>query len=118
MKRSRSQADRYSNLNGLLYSQNALVLWLIHNYVTGFAFQISNTVHKRVSYLVCTDEAFRRNTQRVRKAQKLNVTIVSPEFVDQAVKLGKLPDPKSFQVKVPEKVIFWNSLFPPLLPPF
>jgi hypothetical protein len=56
-------------------------------------------VHKRVSYLVCTEDAVTRNTQRVRKAAKFNVTVVSPAFVEDAVKSGTVPCAADYAVR-------------------
>ena len=42
----------------------------------------SSIVHRRVAYLVATEEAANRRTQRIRKALKFDVPVVSVSFLD------------------------------------
>merc|ERR1712087_397567 len=52
--------------------------------------KISNTVHRKCHMLVASEQAIRRNTQAVRKAQhKFNIPIVSVEDVLQVAETGQ-----------------------------
>ena len=41
----------------------------------------SKMVHKRTAFVVATENAIRLNSQRVRKAKKCNVDIVTPKYI-------------------------------------
>lgn len=53
---------------------------------------ISPQVHKRVHYLVCTQQAVNNLTQRVRQALKRNVDIVDVDWIKQCVENGSRAD--------------------------
>ena len=42
---------------------------------------MSNIVHVRVDYLIATQDAWQKSTQRVRKAAKLHIPVVKEDFV-------------------------------------
>jgi hypothetical protein len=52
--------------------------------------KISNTVHKRVSFVVATKRARLRETQRVRKAAKLGIRILDADAVSRACESGSI----------------------------
>jgi hypothetical protein len=62
---------------------------------------VSATMHKKVAFLLCTDLARRRNTQRVRKAFRFKVPLVYPEFVRECIGEDRLLDIKPFLVPDP-----------------
>jgi NAD-dependent DNA ligase len=45
--------------------------------LSGHGFQISNILHRRVDYLIAGPDALEKNTQKVRKARKYSVPIVT-----------------------------------------
>ena len=53
---------------------------------------VSPMVHKRVGYLVATELAVKRSTQRVRKANAKDIPIVTPNFVHDSISAGELCD--------------------------
>ena len=64
---------------------------------------VSNTVHKRVNFLVATPYALEKNTQWVRKARTKfqHVVLVLPEFVAASALAGSLCDPALFSPAAP-----------------
>eukprot|EP00611_Tribonema_gayanum_P028924 TRINITY_DN7591_c0_g1_i2.p2 TRINITY_DN7591_c0_g1~~TRINITY_DN7591_c0_g1_i2.p2 ORF type:complete len:158 (-),score=46.16 TRINITY_DN7591_c0_g1_i2:14-487(-) len=58
--------------------------------------QVSNIVHSRVSYVVCNAEAVANNTQRVRKAARFAIPVVSEAFVVESAAQQKLLDWKPY----------------------
>jgi hypothetical protein len=60
-------------------------------------------VHKRVNFIIATEDALRYNTQRVRKAAKFGIPTVSPRFLKACIKAGKLVDHATFIVVKPAK---------------
>ena len=59
---------------------------------------ISPQVHKRVHYLVCTQQAVDNLTQRVRQALKRNVDIVNVEWVKSCIKNGSRVNAESYML--------------------
>ena len=59
---------------------------------------VSNTVHKRVDFLVVTEEALRKGTQAVRKVQSkfTGVEMVLPDFVRCVEREGTMCDPADY----------------------
>ena len=67
---------------------------------------VSRTVHKKVQYLLASEQAVRRNTQAVRKASlKFGIPIVRQSFVESCVREGGLVDsaPHLHQPRVPAR---------------
>jgi flagellar biosynthesis GTPase FlhF len=59
---------------------------------------ISPTVHKRVNFIIATEDALRYNTQRVRKATKFGIPTVSQRFLTACIKANAIVDHVSFLV--------------------
>lgn len=53
--------------------------------------RVSNSIHKRVAFVVGTPAAITQNTQRVRKACKYKIPIVTTSFLQHAEETGLLP---------------------------
>ena len=54
---------------------------------------VSNTIHKRVDFVVASERAVRRNTQAVRKARdKFGIPLVTPQFVVDSARAKRLCD--------------------------
>ncbi|CAM9292201.1 unnamed protein product [Pylaiella littoralis] len=60
--------------------------------------QVSAIIHKRVSYVLCTPDAIKYNTQKVRKAIKHGIPLVSQGFIAACVLKGRVVDPAPFRV--------------------
>ena len=52
----------------------------------------SNTVHKRVSYVISTDDAYRGKTQRIRKAAKYKIPVIKLEWLRECIESKKMLD--------------------------
>ena len=52
----------------------------------------SNTVHKRVAYVVSTEDAYKGKTQRVRKAAKYKIPVVKLEWLQECIGSKKMLD--------------------------
>lgn len=62
---------------------------------------VSNVVHRRVDYLVCTEAAIRKNTQAVRKAvDKFSIPLVSPAFLHDSIADGAVKDAAAYAPSV------------------
>ncbi|CAM9824197.1 unnamed protein product [Scytosiphon promiscuus] len=59
--------------------------------------KVSATIHKRVSFVLCTDDAVKYSTQRVRKALKHGIPLVSQGFVAACALAGGPVDPAPFR---------------------
>ena len=80
---------------------------------------ISNTVHRRVSYVVASDRAVRRNTQAVRKARlKFGIPLVTPEFVSSSARAGAIANPDDYvpAEPAPKRAKGKQAAAPPELP--
>jgi site-specific DNA-cytosine methylase len=60
---------------------------------------ISPTVHKRVNFIIATEDALRYNTQRVRKATKFGIPTVSQRFLMACIKAKAIVDHVNFLVR-------------------
>jgi len=58
--------------------------------------QLSPTVHKRVEFVLCDDDALTSETKHVRKAAKYKIPLVSIQYVEECVQLGKKLRPEDF----------------------
>ncbi|CAM9578806.1 unnamed protein product, partial [Discosporangium mesarthrocarpum] len=58
--------------------------------------QVSGIIHKRVSFVVCTESALRQNTQKVRKAVKHGTPLVSQGFIEACLAAGTVVDPSPY----------------------
>ena len=55
---------------------------------------VSNTVHRKVDFVLASEQAIKRDTQTVRKAHtKFGIPILRPSFVEACVRAGGLCDP-------------------------
>ena len=52
--------------------------------------KVSGVVGKKINYLLCDQNAYKDDTQRVRKAKKFGVKIVLPDFVYESTYSKKL----------------------------
>ncbi|CAM9337033.1 unnamed protein product [Ectocarpus sp. 13 AM-2016] len=59
---------------------------------------VSTIIHKRVSFVLCTPDAVKYNTQKVRKALKHGIPLVSQEFIAACALAGDVVDSNSFRV--------------------
>eukprot|EP00903_Cladosiphon_okamuranus_P016540 g15258.t1 len=59
---------------------------------------VSAIIHKRVSYVLCTAEAVKYNTQKVRKALKHGIPLVSQNFIAACALAKGVVDPALFGV--------------------
>lgn len=62
---------------------------------------VSPTVHKKVSFVICTPQATKEMTQRVRKAVKFGIPLVNEKFLHQCIKKGKMIDHTPYTVPIP-----------------
>mmetsp|Transcript_910 Transcript_910/g.1983 ORF Transcript_910/g.1983 Transcript_910/m.1983 type:complete len:172 (+) Transcript_910:130-645(+) len=65
--------------------------------MTGLGCQLSPTVHKKVAFVLCDDDALASGTKHVRKATKYGVPLVSLEYVEQCVQSGQMLRPNDFE---------------------
>ncbi|CAM9782718.1 unnamed protein product [Ectocarpus sp. 12 AP-2014] len=59
---------------------------------------VSTIIHKRVSFVLCTPDAVKCNTQKVRKALKHGIPLVSQEFIAACALAGDVVDSTPFRV--------------------
>jgi hypothetical protein len=62
--------------------------------------KVSGILHKNVAALVATAEACSQGTQRVRKALRFSVPIVSPAWLDACVSAGRILPTDSFEQEI------------------
>ena len=60
---------------------------------------VMGVVCKRVQFLICTQKAVEQATQRVRKAQKQNIPLVSVEWLEACGKQGQKVDIDSYRLE-------------------
>ena len=70
----------------------------------------SSSVHRKVDILVASKEAAVQRTQRVRKALKYNVPIVSLKFLDACEAEQSFVDPKPFALDVPAEKVTYSKV--------
>ena len=76
---------------GSMLSQSEFAI-IIRNY----GGTISNTIHKRVDFVLASQRAMKRRTQKVRKAEKLGILLVDPTFIHASIAAGEVCDPTSY----------------------
>ncbi|CAM9213156.1 unnamed protein product, partial [Ascophyllum nodosum] len=59
---------------------------------------VSAIIHKRVSFVVCTQGAVKDNTQKVRKANKHGIPLVSQDFLAECAKAKRVVDHTAFLI--------------------
>jgi hypothetical protein len=64
--------------------------------------KISNTVHKRVTFVIASKRALLKETQRVRKAVKLSIPILDADAVSRACLTGTIKSVKDLDTFVVE----------------
>lgn len=64
--------------------------------------QTTGQVHRRVTAVLATESAVAGNTQRVRKAWKKGILVVSPEWIQGCIRDGRLVDMGPFILKPKE----------------
>jgi hypothetical protein len=74
----------------------------ISELITSAGGSVTGICHRRVFALVATERASLRRTQRVRKALKFGIPIVSPDFLRECVAQGKCVPTAPFELEVPE----------------
>ena len=75
--------DQHSSIHAGLPSQQALM-----GFARELGAHVSRTVHKRLDVLIASRAAVIAGTQRVRKANKLGVDIVTPEWLERCKEAG------------------------------
>ena len=58
--------------------------------------KVTGQIHKNLQALICSRQAMECNTQRVRKARKRNVPIVTTSFIEYCVKTQKWIEPSEY----------------------
>lgn len=89
----------FAGLVFAISSDNQLEVGSIRAHVQRHGGTISSMVHRKVFALVCSTSALQRNTQRVRKARRHGVPIVSEDFVSSCVRQLELLDTARFPVE-------------------
>jgi hypothetical protein len=63
--------------------------------------RVDALVHKKVDFVVADEGAIEQNTQRIRKAIKFDIPIVSEKLIIESLKAGRLVDFKPFLLTLP-----------------
>jgi hypothetical protein len=66
---------------------------------------VARVLHKRVHLVVATEQAVRRNTQKVRKSRAKAIALVTPAFIHDSIKAGEVleNDMASYEPKPPPR---------------
>ncbi|KAL3912857.1 MAG: hypothetical protein SGPRY_008188 [Prymnesium sp.] len=75
--------------------------------------QVDNTVHQKVSFVLASEQAIRRNTQAVRKARKRCIPLLHPDFITASVRSGTLANAEDFSAHARTTKIQMRSSSPP-----
>jgi hypothetical protein len=67
--------------------------------------RVDALVHKNVHFVVSDEGAIEQNTQRIRKAIKFGIPIVSERLVIESLKAGRLLDHKPHLLAIPDSFL-------------
>jgi hypothetical protein len=66
-------------------------LWHLVPQIKAAGATVSNIVHKRVKFVCSSHDSYTWPTQRVRRAAKLGLSVVKPEYLDRCLQEGIMP---------------------------
>ena len=86
------RSKRRGGKGSALVEEDALNFKRMQNMVEKVGATLSNTVHKRVGFVVSTKDAFKGKTQRIRKAIKYKIPIVEVTWLQECISAKKMID--------------------------